>query len=663
MQETHSNEGQLPSTSSTLGAFENTASNRVSFSPNSDLSIQFKSTQRQRPASRRALRACTRCHVRRTKCDARRPSCSSCMKAGSDCIMPDGFLMTEQETYSLVCRVQWLETILSDTGINASAIPTGATVTIPTLPSSPTNSECDESEIMSMYLQEKNLTNYMHALILDFPVPTSFDSQSAGSHENCFEKDHYIGPSSGKMIANCLSGEAERNGFTVNFPSFQKEIPFNISLREIPFSESLYLLPNRDSIHALLTAVIHHFVSFPFINLKSFSELFVGVYENGSSSSAYQLYEANMCLAIGSSLIGKDCSDYFWKSIHFLSKSRCPYSFDHLRELLYLGIFSLLESVPGLDSYGIIRKIGAIAIALGLHREATYTSSEIPNSLTELMRRCFWSFYSLDRILASSMGRPVSISDSSIDVKMFSSVTDIGESASIADLNATGWNLELSVHIINLRRFTSNVLNELYQAHITIEKGIQQRLHTKLDEWKCELKQYADASLGSTRAYLELEYLENLMLVYRSTIELNHTDISACIICLSSASSWIKNAGIIRQRGIPQLKPIIKGNIIAVFTLVWAYLTCSEKGLFIFSQSAVVADINCAWRTLKSVEKKNCKGIIEAITILERLQSWISGDKDFKTHPEIDTMAFEDFDIDNHISLWLKHFSGSKGPT
>ncbi|EPX73363.1 uncharacterized protein SOCG_01113 [Schizosaccharomyces octosporus yFS286] len=654
MQETRSSEGQLPSTSSTVGVYENTMSNHISLSPNSDSPVQSKLTQRQRPAARRALRACTRCHVRRTKCDARRPSCSSCLKAGRNCIMPDGFLMTEQETYSLVCRVQWLESVLSEAGINASAIPTGATVTIPTLPSSPTNSECDESELISPYLQEKNLTNYMHELILDFPIPNSIDLQTAHSHENSLEKNHYVGQSSAKIIANCLSKEVEGNCFAIEYSSNQKESPFTTKSREIPLSESLYMLPNRDSAYAMLTAVIHHFISFPIINLKNFSDLFITIYDNGPSSNTYQQYEANMCFAIGSSLMGRDCSDYFWKAIHFLSKSKHLYSFEHLRELLYLGLFSMLESVPGLESYGIIRKIGTIAIALGLHRESTYTTCGIPSSLKELMRRCFWSFYALDRIIASSLGRPVSISDSSIDVKMFSSTTDVKESLSFADLNATGWNLELSVHIINLRRFTSDVLNELYQAHDNNEEGVQQRLHSRLDEWKCELRQYTDSSFGSTRAYLELEYLETLMLIYRSKIELNNTDVSACIICLNSASSWIKNASIIRQRGIPQLKPIIKGSIVAVFTLIWAYLTCGKKGLFIFSQSAVVADISLCWRSLKAAEQSNRKSIAGVIAILERLQSWVSGDKNSQNHSEIDMMTFEEFDIGAHINLWLK---------
>ncbi|EPY50148.1 fungal specific transcription factor domain-containing protein [Schizosaccharomyces cryophilus OY26] len=663
MQETHSNQGQLPSTSQSTEEFENNASSRVSFSPKSDFAFQLKPTQRQRPVSRRALRACTRCHVRRTKCDAKRPRCSSCLKAGSECIMPDGFLMTEQDSYNLACRVQWLENILSEAGINASALPTGASVTIPTLPSSPSNSECDESELISSYLREKDLTSYLHALILDFPLPLSIDLQNQSFPENCLPQNHYIGPSSGSVIADCLSREAKRSGFTVTSSFFNKERLFNPILTDISFSETLYLFPDRDSIHLILIAVIHHFVSFPIINLKTLADLFNKVYENGSANSAYQLYEANMCLAIGSSLLGKDSFEYFWKAIQFFSKSQSPYSFEYMRELLYMGIYSLLESIPGLESYGIIRKVGTIAIALGLHREVTYRNSDIPSSLTELMRRCFWSFYALDRLLASTTGRPVGLSDSSIDVQMFSSISDVEENTSFAELNANGWNLELSVHVIHLRRLTSDILNELYQANVTPKKGIQQQLHTKLDEWKCELKQYADASHGSMRTYLELEYLENLMLIYRPTIASTQSEVSACVICLSSASSWIKNAGIIHQRGIPLLKPIIKGIIITAFTLVWAYFTCKEKGLFIFSQSAVVSDVDCAWRSLRSVEDKNWKGISGVIAVLENLRNWISGKTDYEVHMIDDAMTLEEFDIDNHINLWLKDFAGFKGPT
>lgn len=79
---------------------------------------------------------------------------------------------------------------------------------------------------------------------------------------------------------------------------------------------------------------------------------------------------------------------------------------------------SALMNIPGLNVW---RRVGDLAtdlFALGLNREATYSSESIPFFLAESRRKTFVRAYYLDKIFATVFNRPPRISSRHADCKL-----------------------------------------------------------------------------------------------------------------------------------------------------------------------------------------------------------------------------------------------------
>lgn len=110
------------------------------------------------------------------------------------------------------------------------------------------------------------------------------------------------------------------------------------------------------------------------------------------------------------------------------------------------------------------------ATDLGLHREAS--TRTLPAFLAQLRRRLFWSLYSLEGILASTLGRPPSLSDYEIDQPLPLSIEDDDRSGGIG-LACTGGlgqeaypytNMSQAILLFQLRRFDSRVQRSIYRV-------------------------------------------------------------------------------------------------------------------------------------------------------------------------------------------------------
>lgn len=132
------------------------------------------------------------------------------------------------------------------------------------------------------------------------------------------------------------------------------------------------------------------------------------------------------------------------------------------------------------------------AIDLGLHREAHYTS--LKPYQCQLRRRLFWTVYFLDRIVAVSLGRPVSIADQDIDTKM---PLDLDES--ICDDNVVEQLLARPPHVprptsdltmcmalIRLKRIESQIQSNIYRVDRSVESLFSEvaPLQAQLSEWR-----------------------------------------------------------------------------------------------------------------------------------------------------------------------------------
>lgn len=75
-----------------------------------------------------------------------------------------------------------------------------------------------------------------------------------------------------------------------------------------------------------------------------------------------------------------------------------------------------------LAAHALRRKISGMAIRhsidLGYHRSTEYHHRSADTLTKEMIKRCFWVAYDVDRVAAFTLGRPVGIPEAAIDVEV-----------------------------------------------------------------------------------------------------------------------------------------------------------------------------------------------------------------------------------------------------
>lgn len=129
---------------------------------------------------------------------------------------------------------------------------------------------------------------------------------------------------------------------------------------------------------------------------------------------------------------------------------------------------------------------------LGLHRHAS--THDLPPLVAQLRRRLFWVVYTLEGILASTLGRPISLADCDIDQPLPLSINDdnltggggafelVPESGKEAYLYT---NMTQAIMLFQLRRLESRIQRTIYRVDRTIDSRLPklQRLYSELQAW------------------------------------------------------------------------------------------------------------------------------------------------------------------------------------
>lgn len=107
---------------------------------------------------------------------------------------------------------------------------------------------------------------------------------------------------------------------------------------------------------------------------------------------------------------------------------------------------------------------------IGLHRAAS--THGLPAFETQMRRRLFWSVYSLESILAGTLGRPVSLSDSDIDQPLPASINDDDGMVGISSetLSMAESLEQQALHPTNLTQFI--LLSQLHVLEARIQRKV-----------------------------------------------------------------------------------------------------------------------------------------------------------------------------------------------
>jgi hypothetical protein len=173
----------------------------------------------------------------------------------------------------------------------------------------------------------------------------------------------------------------------------------------------------------------------------------------------------------------------------------------------------------GISLWHVVGFAARVSVALGLHRRAD--DSTLPTRVIEQRKRVFYSLYNLDRLIATTLSKPLALADDDIDVELPSILDSDSPYRGIPPM-------ALTQHIIKLRRLSGVILTTAYSvsgrqnSFAEPERaGIISDLHRQLDQWlsDCPVPPSEEGDerrmIHSNHSWFLLNYHQCLCLLYR----------------------------------------------------------------------------------------------------------------------------------------------------
>lgn len=215
---------------------------------------------------------------------------------------------------------------------------------------------------------------------------------------------------------------------------------------------------------------------------------------------------------------------FYMAALQHLHAARESRTVQNIEAMTLLVIYHLRSA----SSHGIWYMIGLAmrtAIDLGLHRK-DYEKGLDTRSI-QARRRLFWTVYTLERIIAISLGRPFSIADRQIDVELPCDDNHEGSTG-----NAS---LAHAIALFKLRRIESRIQHSIYRADKPIS-SLQPKLeslYTELQRWRATVMQQLPP--GVDRNYPTLHYNRAVRLLLQPFLSILPPTDRYYQICLRAA--------------------------------------------------------------------------------------------------------------------------------
>ncbi|WWD07591.1 hypothetical protein V865_005692 [Kwoniella europaea PYCC6329] len=249
-----------------------------------------------------------------------------------------------------------------------------------------------------------------------------------------------------------------------------------------------------------------------------------------------RIYRLFMIFAIGCDVLEKG-------GIALLdhSKKLRAYAFHHLPAVLRADSLSciaglLLYAQYSIMAFGntsphaVIGLIARLAIDLNFHQE----DYSLPPAEQDTRRRLFWTIFSMDRLISSTLTKPLTVPEGIISVQLPKKVG--GSSRYQMTINSD----EYFRHVVLLRRLNGLVLNEVYLINDSQKAQGEQtlaKLRNQIDDWFHSTPR--SPGDGSYNPFLELCYNLLITSLYRPSPLFSHTHPSRMSRLRKSASRAI----------------------------------------------------------------------------------------------------------------------------
>ncbi|SCU86504.1 LANO_0C08218g1_1 [Lachancea nothofagi CBS 11611] len=372
--------------------------------------------------------SCARCRKLKKRCSKESPICVNCVKAGESCTYPGRAPRRSKRELELERRESSLGSN-SDQKFKRSH-------------------SCDSQPLNALQDDHHHVTSY------NFREQNESDCDRESGNSSESTSMLSMIPSTNEPFAAAVNQSAQvehvkypQGGLLLHEIHKQESVPIRASSLQIENVAAVFkggrhtsmLDPDGKCKHVerplydkfIAAYFKHNHRSYPLLNkieflnkvstIRDFKEM-EGKYEN---TFIFELY---MVMAIGcttlqrAGILSKFEEDWSEHFAYLAMMKFCPVmhlqNVETIKCLLLLGIYSFFEP-QGVSSWTISGIVMRLTIGLGLHRALT-TRKIQSMSLTdvEMRYRAFWSFYSFERLVSTSLGRISAIDDDNISVPL-----------------------------------------------------------------------------------------------------------------------------------------------------------------------------------------------------------------------------------------------------
>ena len=237
----------------------------------------------------------------------------------------------------------------------------------------------------------------------------------------------YIGPSSGYFFTKLLSSAGKRREGLLPRSDEQGDSSWQQYERDVAmkaFQSTPCSLPtDKNSARELSDAyfrTIH--LAYPFLHKPTHQRLIDHVYESPEPSHVAR-FQVTMVLSISATILSRrsrvDLPGAGWcaAALEHFAHLQVEGSVHGLQCLLLLLIYAMHSSSSRFNAWHINYQCLSMILDLGLQRDPPETAS-LSQFQREMRTRIFMSVYSLDRKLATMMGRPIGLRDEACDLRV-----------------------------------------------------------------------------------------------------------------------------------------------------------------------------------------------------------------------------------------------------
>ncbi|GME28511.1 uncharacterized protein LTHEOB_2532 [Neofusicoccum parvum] len=376
----------------------------------------------QAPIAPTSFRACARCHGRKVKCDGTIPQCGACRRSDQECNITECVTYSYNTVHRLQVQVERLHQQLAQLGSSPSRS---------RVHSEPLEAE-HRHDVETQLLQtgipgtERGVDDFVAA------VAEEVGNLTLGAPDGPSQR--YVGSAAGSTFARIFLGSLRVGPTDIPFQDVRPSV--TMLQKSVEPTATQACLPSKATAKTLLAIYISRIHTWwPFLHLPTLRHWFSTIYDAPQACDSFQKFAVFVILAIASveaenapevphlrNLFSPE--DYLATALRFYDMIPKDPELRSLQSVLLLTLWMMRSgnTADSLNLWQISRFAMSIAIELGYHRNSPNWEFGVLD--LELRNRAWWCTYGLERMIAVSTGRTLSLRNQAIDAAFPQAIHD-----------------------------------------------------------------------------------------------------------------------------------------------------------------------------------------------------------------------------------------------